>query len=88
VTTVATFPRSVERLDPVWIPLKDGTRLAARIWRPVDAESIHVPAILEYIPYRRRDQDTFELEATLEALEGDALVHEQRWERSIPRDLV
>jgi hypothetical protein len=47
-----------------------------------------VPAILEYIPYRRRDHDTFELEATLEALEGDALVHEQRWERSIPRDLV
>ncbi len=33
-------------------------------------------------------KDTFELEATLEALEGDALVHEQRWERSIPRDLV
>ena len=55
MTTVATFPRSVERLDPVWIPLKDGTRLAARIWRPVDAESIPVPAILEYIPYRRRD---------------------------------
>ena len=55
MTTVATFPRSVERLDPVWIPLKDGARLAARIWRPADAESIPVPAILEYIPYRRRD---------------------------------
>ena len=33
-------------------------------------------------------KDTFELEATLEALEADSLVHEQRWERSIPRDLV
>jgi hypothetical protein len=31
---------------------------------------------------------TFELVATLEAFEGDAPVHAQRWERSIPRDLV
>jgi len=55
VTTVAAFPRAVHRLDPVWIPLKDGTRLAARVWRPTDAESRPVPAILEYLPYRRRD---------------------------------
>jgi putative CocE/NonD family hydrolase len=55
VTTVATYPRAIHRLDPVWIPLKDGTRLAARIWRPVDADQNPVPAILEYIPYRRRD---------------------------------
>ena len=33
-------------------------------------------------------RDTFELVATLEALEGDTPVHAQRWERSIPRDLV
>lgn len=37
-----------------WIPLADGTRLAARIWRPEGAEA--VPAILEYLPYRRRDR--------------------------------
>ena len=55
MSTVATFPRAVERLDPVWIPLEDGTRLAARVWRPVDAETHPVPAILEYLPYRRRD---------------------------------
>jgi putative CocE/NonD family hydrolase len=55
VTTVATYPRAIHRLDPVWIPLKDGTRLAARMWRPVDADQNPVPAILEYIPYRRRD---------------------------------
>ena len=55
MSTVATFPRAVERIDPVWIPLKDGTRLAARVWRPVDAEANPVPAILEYLPYRRRD---------------------------------
>jgi putative CocE/NonD family hydrolase len=55
VTIVTAFPRAIEQRDPVWIPLKDGTRLAARVWLPVDAETNPVPAILEYIPYRRRD---------------------------------
>jgi uncharacterized protein len=35
--------------------MRDGCRLAATIWLPVDAETRPVPAILEYIPYRRRD---------------------------------
>lgn len=35
--------------------MSDGTRLAARIWMPEDAEANPVPAILEYIPYRKRD---------------------------------
>ena len=35
--------------------LRDGTRLAARIWLPEDAETNPVPAILEYLPYRKRD---------------------------------
>lgn len=35
------------------ITLSDGTRLSARIWRPADGTP--VPAILEYLPYRKRD---------------------------------
>ena len=35
--------------------MSDGCRLAARIWLPADAETAPVPAILEYIPYRKRD---------------------------------
>lgn len=35
--------------------MSDGYRLAARIWLPDDAEVSPVPAILEYIPYRKRD---------------------------------
>jgi hypothetical protein len=31
---------------------------------------------------------SFELDATLEAFEGDTPVHAERWTRSIPRDLV
>jgi putative CocE/NonD family hydrolase len=38
-----------------WIPMPDGRRLAARLWLPLDAEQNPVPAVLEYIPYRRRD---------------------------------
>ncbi|MFW6259194.1 MAG: CocE/NonD family hydrolase, partial [Halochromatium sp.] len=35
--------------------MADGTRLSARIWLPEDAEQNPVPAILEYILYRKRD---------------------------------
>ena len=49
------FPHEVIEREHVWIPMSDGTRLAARIWMPEDAEVHPVPAILEYIPYRQRD---------------------------------
>ncbi|MCI0636475.1 MAG: CocE/NonD family hydrolase, partial [Actinobacteria bacterium] len=35
--------------------MADGCRLAAKIWLPEDAEPDPVPALLEYIPYRRGD---------------------------------
>src|SRR5437763_412729 len=40
-------------MDHVWIPLNDGTRLAARLWLPDTPEP--VPALLEYLPYRKGD---------------------------------
>ena len=43
----------VDVVENLWIPLADGTRLAARLWRPAGAAP--VPAMLEYIPYRKRD---------------------------------
>ena len=45
----------VRDIENVWIPLSDGCKLAARIWLPEDALANPVPAILEYIPYRKRD---------------------------------
>ena len=36
-----------------WIPMDDGVRLSARLWIPACAEP--VPAVLEYIPYRKTD---------------------------------
>ncbi|MET9255469.1 CocE/NonD family hydrolase [Streptomyces sp. NPDC003717] len=46
------FPYETTRED-VRIPMPDGTRLYARIWRPVTGEP--VPALLEYLPYRLSD---------------------------------
>jgi uncharacterized protein len=45
----------IEEIENVWITLSDGCRLAARLWLPVGAATNPVPAILEYLPYRKRD---------------------------------
>jgi putative CocE/NonD family hydrolase len=42
-------------LENEWIPLSDGRRLSARIWMPNNATKTPLPAILEYLPYRKRD---------------------------------
>jgi hypothetical protein len=52
----------VRVIEHTLIPLKEGTLLAARIWLPIDAEQNPVPAILEYLPYRKRD-GTYERDA-------------------------
>ncbi len=52
---VAELPRAVEVTEHLEIPVADGTRLAARLWLPEGAETEPVPAVLEYIPYRKRD---------------------------------
>ena len=41
-------------LENEWIELGDGTRLAARIWLPDLTYDQPVPAILEYLPYKKR----------------------------------
>jgi hypothetical protein len=53
---VTEFPHAVRDVEHVAIPMPDGCRLAARLWLPAGAESAPVPAILEYIPYRKRDR--------------------------------
>ncbi len=49
------LPHRVRKLDNTFIPLADGCRLAASIWLPEGAEESPVPAILEYLPYRKDD---------------------------------
>ncbi|MDO5739771.1 MAG: CocE/NonD family hydrolase [Ornithinimicrobium sp.] len=49
------LPDAGVEIEHVEIPLRDGTVLAARVWLPKDALETPVPAILEYLPYRKRD---------------------------------
>ena len=53
--TRTSLPFAVRISEQVWIPMPDGVRLAAKIWLPELADSFPAPAILEYIPYRKRD---------------------------------
>ena len=55
ITTIKDFPRKVKEVENFWIPMSDGVKLAARMWIPKDAEKDPVPALLEYLPYRKRD---------------------------------
>ncbi len=52
---VEHFPIPIRIIENTWILLADGTRLAARIWLPENADQNPVPAILEYLPYRKDD---------------------------------
>ncbi len=65
IAVVCEFPRPVREIENQFITLADGVRLAARIWLPEDAEADPVPAILEFLPYRKRDGTA----------ERDALTH-------------
>ncbi len=64
------YPRRVRTIENVFIPMPDGHRLAARMWLPEDADLEHVPAIFEYMPYRKRDQSRARDEAIHHYLAG------------------
>ncbi len=45
----------IKVVEHVWIEMSDSVRLSAKMWLPVDANNGPVPAVLEIIPYRKRD---------------------------------
>ena len=51
-----TPPNYGLRMESAWIPMNDGTRLAATLYMPDGANSGEkFPALLEYLPYRKDD---------------------------------
>lgn len=52
---VSDFPRKTTENADLGIVMDDGCRLSARVWMPEDAAAYPVPAILEFLPYRKRD---------------------------------
>lgn len=52
---ITDYPREIKKIEHIWIPMSDGAKLAATIWLPKDAQENPVPAVLEYLPYRKND---------------------------------
>jgi putative CocE/NonD family hydrolase len=53
VTVRTEFPFKVRVVENTFVTLADGIRLAAKLWLPEGAGA--VPAIFEYLPYRKHD---------------------------------
>ncbi|MEM7045613.1 MAG: CocE/NonD family hydrolase [Pseudomonadota bacterium] len=55
MTEGSVLSGAVEITEHLWISMPDGIRLAARLWLPRSAYQTPMPALLEYIPYRKTD---------------------------------
>jgi putative CocE/NonD family hydrolase len=55
MSTRPIYTHSIQEWTHFFIPLADGIQLAARAWLPTNPTGQPIPAILEYIPYRKRD---------------------------------
>jgi putative CocE/NonD family hydrolase len=55
MVVASEFPHGVRVVENLWIPLAEGIRLAAKLWLPETTNRTPVPAVLEYIPYRKGD---------------------------------
>src|ERR1700733_5632131 len=54
-TAVPLDDREIQVIENLWIPMADGARLAARVFLPTSASAKPAGAVLEYLPYRKRD---------------------------------
>ena len=55
MTVCTEFPFVLTEERDMGIVMSDGVRLSARVWMPENAVMHPVPAVLEYIPYRKSD---------------------------------
>lgn len=55
MTVRTEFPFALTEERDMGIVMSDGVRLSARVWMPENAVMHPVPAVLEYIPYRKSD---------------------------------
>ena len=52
---ITDLPFQVDVFENQWLTLSDGTQLSYRLWLPKTENKAPTPAVLEYIPYRKRD---------------------------------
>lgn len=55
MNTVSPIAPAIETIEHLPILMPDGVRLSARVWRPADRSTGPLPALVEYIPYRKGD---------------------------------
>jgi hypothetical protein len=60
--------RPIRVIENQWIPMRDGVRLAARLWIPEGAGAHPVPVVWEYLPYRLWDDMRWRDDATAQNL--------------------
>ena len=53
LTVRSDLSSRIREIENVFIPLAEGIRLAARVFLPINSSP--APAVLEYLPYRKRD---------------------------------
>ena len=58
------LPHSVVEHPDVGIVMPDGCRLSVRIWMPAEPPEKSLPALIEHLPYRKRDGTTARDEVT------------------------
>lgn len=46
--------RGFKSFETVWVPMKDATRIAMRLWLPDGADRSPVPVVMEYDPYGQK----------------------------------
>ena len=63
----------IEVVETAWIEMPGRPRLAARLWLPGDVSVRPAPAVLEFLPYRRRDSTSARDESTYPALARDGI---------------
>ncbi|MEQ8369693.1 MAG: CocE/NonD family hydrolase [Alphaproteobacteria bacterium] len=73
-TIRSDFPYAVRVIEDMWVAMPDGARLAARVWMPQGADTTPLPALLDYLPYRRRDNSRIRDDAMFGYLAGHGYV--------------
>ncbi|HEY2678330.1 MAG TPA: CocE/NonD family hydrolase [Steroidobacteraceae bacterium] len=53
----ASAPTHGVRMENTWIPMSDGIRLAVTLYLPTGGVAERYPALLEYLPYRKDDDE-------------------------------
>ena len=65
IKTITDYPRKAKEIENIWIPLSDGTKLAARMWIPEDAEEKRLMKQNPFLVARKSVLNTMKIDGEL-----------------------